>query len=126
MGSSPINPVPQVGTHFIIFTMKDLLSELNVNVASLVRSGVILVIGVPAVLGLGNVLNTAAQSTKNAERPDVRQLVIESYQGRAAEACVKFLVAKQDSKMEREAKTELDDVFGGEVNYKEVCNWTFS
>ena len=71
-----------MGTHFIIFNMKELLSELNVNVSS--------------------------------------------YPGAAAEACVKYLVSKNDSKLEREAKTELDEVFGGEVNYKEVCNWTFS
>ena len=106
--------------------MKELIKDLNINVSSLVRSGVVLVIGVPAVIGLGNVLNTAAESTQRAEQPDVRQLVIESYQGQAAEACVKFLVAKSDSKMERESKTELDDVFGGDVNHAEVCKWVFS
>jgi hypothetical protein len=106
--------------------MKELLSELNVNVSSLVRSGVVLLLGAPVVLGAGSAFNEIARATKQASQDDVRTLIIENYQGRAAEACVKYLVSKNDSKLEREAKTELDEVFGGEVNYKEVCNWTFS
>jgi hypothetical protein len=125
-GSIPVHPVPQVGTHFINFLMKELLSELNVNVSSLVRSGVVLLLGAPVVLGAGSAFNEIARATKQASQDDVRTIIIENYQGRAAEACVKYLVSKNDSKLEREAKTELDEVFGGEVNYKEVCNWTFS
>ena len=126
MGSSPINPVPQVGTHFITLIMKDLLSELNVNVSSLVRSGVVLLLGAPVVLGAGGFFNELATATKRAAAEDARSIIVESYQGASAEACVKYLVSKNDSKLEREAKTELDEVFGGEVNYKEVCQWTFS
>ena len=126
-GSSPVNPVPLVGNYnFIILIMKDLLSELNVNVSSLVRSGVVLVLGAPVVFAVGAAFNETARSTKLASQPDARQEVIDEYQGRAAEACVKFLVSKTDSKLEREAKTELDEAFGGEVNYQEVCKWAFS
>lgn len=106
--------------------MKDVLSELNVNVASLVRSGVVLVLGVPVILALGNAFNASAVATREETKPSVRDLVIDSYQGDAAEACVKFLVSKSDSKLEREAKTELDDLFGGDVNHAEVCKWVFS
>ena len=106
--------------------MKDLLSELNVNVSSLVRSGVILLLGAPVVMGAGAAFKEIAGATKEATQDDVRTLIVENYQGRAAEACVKFLVSKNDSKLEREAKTELDDVFGGDVNHAEVCKWAFS
>ena len=106
--------------------MKDLLSELNVNVSSLVRSGVILLLGAPVVLALGNSLNTSAEQSRLANLPDLRSLEIESQQGKAAPACIKFLVSKDDSKLEREAKNELDDIFGGEVNHAEVCKWVFS
>ena len=126
MGSSPIYPVPLVGTHFIILIMKELLSELNVNVSSLVRSGVILVLGAPVVLAVGAAFNASAESTRLADLPDLRSLEIESVQGKAAPACIKFLVSKSDSKLEREAKTELDDIFGGDVNHSEVCKWVFS
>lgn len=115
-----------MGKHFIDLIMKDLLSELNVNVSSLVRSGVVLVLGAPVVLALGNLFATNADATRLANQPDAREQAIAEYQGQAAEACVKFLVSKDDSKLERDAKTELDEVFGGEVNYPEVCKWVFS
>ena len=126
MGSSPINPVPQVGTHFIILIMKELLSELNVNVSSLVRSGVVLVLGAPVVLATGGLLGEATRQAKAESQEDARTVVIDYYQGAAAEACIKFLVSKADSKMERDAKTELDEVFEGDVNHTEVCKWVFS
>ena len=122
----PYIPFPKWELTFIKLIMKDLLSELNVNVSSLVRSGVVLLLGAPVVLGAGGFFNELAKATKETARPDGRSVIIESYQTQAAEACVKFLVSKADSKLEREAKTELDEVFGGEVNYKEVCTWTFS
>ena len=106
--------------------MKELLSELNVNVSSLVRSGVVLLLGAPVVLSMASMFKTNAEATRLANQPDVREEAISVYRGAAAEACVKFLVSKDDSKLEREAKTELDEVFGGEVNYPEVCKWVFS
>ena len=106
--------------------MKDLLSELNVNVSSLVRSGVVLVLGAPVVLATGGLLAEATRQAKADSQEDARQVVIDYYQGAAAEACVKFLVSKSDSKMERDAKTALDEVFEGDVNHTEVCKWVFS
>ena len=106
--------------------MKDLLSELNVNVSSLVRSAVVLVLGAPVVLGAGAAFKEVASATKNAASEDARSIIVESYQAQATEACVKFLVSKDDSKLERDAKSELDEVFGGDVNHTEVCKWVFS
>ena len=106
--------------------MKELLSELNVNVSSLVRSGVVLLLGAPVVLSVGGLLNEASRSAKEDSQPDGRSVVIEEAQAKAAPACVKWLVSKSDTKLEREAKNELDDLFGGEVNHEEVCKWVFS
>ena len=63
---------------------------------------------------------------KATQVSDLRTLEIESQQGKAAPACIKYLVSKDDSKLEREAQNELDDIFGGEVNHAEVCKWVFS
>ena len=106
--------------------MKELIKDLNVNVSSLVRSGVILLLGVPVVMAFGNSLNTSADASRLANLPDLRDLEIESVQGKAAPACIKYLVSKDESKLEREAQNELDDIFGGEVNHGEVCKWVFS
>ena len=114
------------GNSLYYLIMKELLSELNVNVSSLVRSGVVLLLGAPVVLATGGLLAEATRQAKADSQEDARQVVIDYYQGAAAEACVKFLVSKSDSKMERDAKTALDEVFEGDVNHAEVCKWVFS
>ena len=37
--------------------------------------------------------------------------------------CIEYFVSKIDSKLEREAKNTIDDVMGGEVEYKALCNY---
>ena len=39
------------------------------------------------------------------------------------QACVEYRISKVDSKLEREAKTTIDDYFGGEVSYRAVCDF---
>ena len=65
--------------------MKELLSELNVNVSSLVRSGVVLLLGAPVVLAAGGLLSEATKQAQVAGREDARQVIIDYYQGAAAE-----------------------------------------
>ena len=85
------------------------------NVENLVRSGVALVIGLPLTVG---VLVAGLPEPKNES-----VLVQNRIKAELTEACVKYLVSKNDSKLEREAKDEIDEVLGGEVNYIETCKW---
>ena len=85
------------------------------NVENLVRSGVALAIGLPLTVG---VLLNAIPEPKNES-----VLIQNRMKGELTEACVKYLVSKNDSKLEREAKNEIDDIVGGEVNYIETCKW---
>jgi len=99
---------------------------MNLNVESLVRSGVVLVIGLPLALGVNSALGTASRLTAIAETssvPSVTDSVTNDIKGSVTESCVKFLVSKNDSKLEREAKNEIDDTLGGEVNHSAVCKW---
>ena len=57
--------------------MKELLSELNVNVSSLVRSGVVLVLGAPVVLATGGLLAEATRHAKADSEEDAGQVVID-------------------------------------------------
>jgi hypothetical protein len=85
------------------------------NVNQLVRSGVVLAIGLPLSIG---VLANAWPEEKNQS-----VLIQNRVKGELTEACIKYAVSKVDSKLEREAKDEIDDILGGEVNYKGVCDW---
>ena len=87
---------------------------MSLNVENLVRSGVALVIGLPL---------TAAVLVNALPEKNQSVLVQNRIKGQLTEACVKFLVSKNDSKLERESKSEIDDILGGDVNYIETCKW---
>ena len=38
-------------------------------------------------------------------------------------ACINYYLSKSDSKLEREAKNQLDEVFGGEIDHRAACNY---
>ncbi len=84
------------------------------QVENLVRSGVALVIGLPLTIAVvASVVpeKNEAETTKNRLKAEL------------IEPCFKWAASKNDSKLEREAKDAIDEVLGGEVNYKGVCDW---
>ena len=99
---------------------------MNIDVNHLVRSAAIAVVGVPLALstsGLINTVGTVAQATSDrALRENDVQLTFAKYGDELAEACIGWAVSKVDSKLERESKNTIDEVFGGEVDYQKVCN----
>jgi len=93
------------------------LKSLNLN--TLIRSGVVLLIGAPLSFGvLANVVasNSVPKTTQELER----------VQASLTEPCVRYIFSKNDSKLERDAKNEIDDIVGGEVAYTETCKWVLS
>ena len=97
---------------------------MNLNVENLVRSGVVLVVGLPVALSLGG-LTGAATSVLERSLTDPTAEVSNTLKEELTEPCVKWGYSKVDSKLEREAKSEIDDIMGGEVSYKDLCNWVF-
>ena len=89
---------------------------MDLNVNQIVRSAVVLAIGLPITVGV--VVNGLRTPEKN------ESLVLQSeLKAELTEPCLKYALSKVDSKLEREAKNEIDEVFGGEVNYQEACKW---
>ena len=98
---------------------------MNLNIENLVRSGVVLVVGLPVALGVTSALGTADRLTTLAEDAAVNRVAEETntLKGKLAEPCLRYVVSKADSKLEREAKNDIDEAVGGAVNYGEVCKW---
>ena len=88
--------------------------ELNVN--QLVRSGVVLAIGLP--ISIGVVVNGLRAPEKNEAA-----IIQSELKADLTVPCIKYALSKEDSKLEREAKNEIDEVMGGEVSYVETCKW---
>ena len=89
---------------------------MDFNVNQLVRSGVVLAVGLPISIAL--VVNALPEGRTRAER-DVEELKSE-----LTIPCLQWGYSAEDSRLERDAKTTIDERFGGEgVNYSGVCSF---
>ena len=99
---------------------------MNIDINHLVRSGAIAVVGLPLALSTSGLINTTAEVTAAGSERVLRetrvQQVYTKYGDELAEACIGWAVSKVDTKLERESKNTIDEVFGGEVDYSKVCN----
>ena len=95
---------------------------MNLNVENLVRSGVVLVVGLPVALSLGG-LTGAATRVLERSLTDPTAQVANELKEKLTEPCLLWGYSKVDSKLEREAKNQIDEVMGGEVSYPELCGW---
>ena len=103
--------------------------DLNQVVPSVVRSVAIGAVLLPLSLSVsgtlnaaGTFLNSAAQTASSESSATVTKNGIKAD---LVESCTDYLLSKNDSKVEREAKDQIDEYFGGEVNYGEVCKWVY-
>ena len=94
----------------------------NFDINHLVRSAAIAAVGLPLALSTSGMINTTSTAAEKATtKSDVEQ-AYEDYGHKLAEHCIGWAVSKVDSKLERESKTAIDEIFGGEVDYIKVCN----
>ena len=86
------------------------------NLENLVRSGVILVIGLPitAAVSVAALRDATPKSTK----------VLSEAKASLTEACLDYAVSRSDSKLERNAKDAIDKILGADgADYKALCNY---
>ena len=95
---------------------------MNFDVNHLVRSAAIAAVGLPLALSTSGLINTTSNAAAEATTKTGVQQAYADYGDKLAEHCIGWAVSKVDSKLERESKTAIDDIFGGEVDYKKVCN----
>jgi len=92
---------------------------MNLNVENLVRSGVVLVVGLPLMLPLGSAIGSL---TKVSEQSPGQQAAA-AFKDELTLPCLKYAFTTGDSKAERDAKNAIDEVIGGDANYGNVCKY---
>ena len=95
---------------------------MNIDINNLVRSAAIAAVGVPLALSTSGLINVTASLAEGTTEQNGVDATYEKYGDLLAEPCIGWAVSKVDSKLERESKTAIDEVFGGEVDYGKVCN----
>ena len=95
---------------------------MTLNIENLVRSGVVLAVGLPVALSLGG-LTGAATRVLERSLTDPTAEVANTLKEDLTEPCVLWAYSKVDSRLERDAKNAIEEVMGGEVSYQDLCAW---
>ena len=104
------------------------MSFITPEIANIFRTVVIGGAIAGTALPLGSLADSTAKfvsasqaAIEKAAEPTAIAKVIKPAQEELTLPCLKYFFSKPDSKLERESKTAIDDFFGGEVDYGEVC-----
>ena len=92
---------------------------MDFNVNNLVRSAVVLVVGLPITVA-------SAVSLLPEQRQEMTASEAVELKASLELPCLKFALTKRDSKGEREAKDAIDEAFGDGASYGDVCKWALS
>ena len=97
---------------------------MTLNIENIVRSGVVLAIGLPVVLSVSGTLSTVGNLAKEmAAKTDAVADAKAEIRGRLAEPCLRYIMAKPSSKLEDKARIEIDEIVGGDTMHGEVCRY---
>ena len=90
---------------------------MEVNINGLVRSAVVLAIGLPVSLAATFALNQRPV-------PNYATRTTNLIKAGVIEDCLKWAVSKPDSKLERAAQDGIDETLGEDgVDYQQLCKW---
>ena len=95
---------------------------MTLNIENLVRSAAVVVVGLPVAL---SVTGLTGATTRLVEKSlaDPTADTTNNIKSELAGPCVRYMVSKTYSKLEREAVVDIEEVLGGSVNPRETCNW---
>lgn len=94
---------------------------MSLDLNNVIRSAAIAVVGLPLTAGVAiAVLSSLPEGPSRAEQVQAQT------KAALTRTCLDWAVSRSDSKLEREAKNEIDDYFGGDVNHAEVCKFVLS
>lgn len=100
---------------------------MDLNVSSIVRSVALAAVGLPVALSFSGTLGSVSEAISASVADTVTGAEVTKVQNDVrsdlAKPCLSYLLSKNDSKLERQSKDELDEYFGGNVNHGEVCKW---
>ena len=90
---------------------------MDFNLNNLVRSAVILVVGLPVTLGVASSMSKTDPVTE----------AISAAKAPLVAPCLEYMISKPDSKLERSAKDRVDTAMGSDgADYKGLCGYVLN
>ena len=96
---------------------------MDLNVNTLVRSAVILAIGLPVSLSVSSSVNSNTARGNEVTPSSVLNDKEVSLKSSLYDSCIKYAFSKPDSAVETEAKNNINKVMGGVVLHRDVCKY---
>jgi hypothetical protein len=96
---------------------------MNSDITNLVRSAVFLAAGLPLTLALAGRVNVGTEVARQELTVSPSDQVIIDLKDDLTKVCIDYKLSKADTKLERTAKNQIDEVFDGEVLYDITCNF---
>lgn len=96
---------------------------MNSDITNIVRSVAFLGCALPLTISLAGRVNVGTDvARKNLEVSPSEQVMID-LKNDLTKVCIDYKLSKADTKLERQAKNDIDEVFDGEVLYNTTCNF---
>lgn len=99
---------------------------MNSDITNIIRSAAFLVVGLPLTFALAGRVNVGTEVARQELIVSPADQVLADLKNDLTEVCIDYKLSKADTKLERQAKNDIDDVFDGEVLYGVTCNFVLS
>ena len=96
---------------------------MTFDLNNIVRSAVVGLVGLSITIPLAGEITASGRASRAVPEPTQAEVVLEGIVNNLTKACVDYRISKADTKLEREAKTAIDDYFGGDVSHRAVCDY---
>ena len=95
---------------------------MNSDITNIVRSVAFLGCALPLTIALAGRVSVGTELARQDLVVTQSDQVIIDLKNDLTKVCIDYKLAKADTKLERQAKNDIDEVFDGEVLYGVTCN----
>jgi hypothetical protein len=96
---------------------------MNSDITNIIRSAAFLVVGLPITLSLAGRVNVGTEVARQQLVVAPSDQVVIDLKNDLTKVCIDYKLSKVDTKLERQSKNDIDEVFDGEVLYDVTCNY---
>lgn len=96
---------------------------MNSDITNIVRSVVFLGCALPLTIALSNRVGVGTEVARQQLTVSPADQVVIDLKNDLTKACLAYKLSKVDTKLERQSKNDIDEVFDGEVLYNNTCNY---
>ena len=96
---------------------------MNSDITNIVRSVVFLGCALPLTIALAGRVNVGTEVARQKLTVSPADQVLIDLKNELTKSCIAYKLSKVDTKLERQSKNDIDEVFDGEVLYHNTCNY---